>query len=308
MKGCIYRWLIALICVGLLGSVMACDLDEEFSTPRPGDQCEEEGATSEELTCVDGIWVREDGEDAGQEDTGDEDASHDACVHESDEEFCARFELECGEAAGDDNCGEDRVVDCDEFEDHGCDGLEECLLADSDEDVEENHCACPELDDPEAELCDMAQADCGTLVPGELCADWEGGDDVDCGSCPDDEQECGQIEANQCACPCEIDGDCYADGDVSPDNECQVCDSDVANDEFSAIDDGNSCEADIDGAEGSCEEGSCIEECPDGYTLCEEEGICVDLDSDDDHCDACGEACGEDEVCDGGSCVDSDSG
>lgn len=53
----------------------------------------------------------------------------------------------------------------------------------------------------------------------------------------------------------------------------------------------------------TCEAGSCV--CADGLTDC---GDCVDVQSDDAHCGACGVACGAGEQCIAGACTDDDGG
>lgn len=55
---------------------------------------------------------------------------------------------------------------------------------------------------------------------------------------------------------------------------------------------GEECTTGVDVAKANCEAGSCEVECPEaGQTACEEAGVCVDLETDDDHCGECGEEC-----------------
>ncbi len=289
--------LVFLLVLGLLGMVTACNLDEEFSEPRPGDECDEEGATSDDLVCKDGRWIRDDDPDPDPDAGPPPDVP---CEPESDEDFCERFGQECGDVLGNDNCGEARLVECEQFEGYGCEEPRECVPADQDEEAEENFCACPQIDDidaPDEEICELLGAQCGELNPGDFCEDWEGFEPVECGECADNDQECGEVVANQCGCPCEINGECYLEGEAEEDNPCQICDPTQSTDEFSPAADGTVCESSQIDGEGACEAGICIGDCVDGKTRCDGEDHCIDLDSDDDHCGSCGNACGDDEVC-----------
>ncbi|HEY6080481.1 MAG TPA: hypothetical protein VIW29_16825 [Polyangiaceae bacterium] len=53
-------------------------------------------------------------------------------------------------------------------------------------------------------------------------------------------------------------------------------------------------------------EGSCLEECPEELTACDQQ--CVDLSDNEDHCGSCGNACGAQESCQAGECVFTGSG
>jgi hypothetical protein len=52
--------------------------------------------------------------------------------------------------------------------------------------------------------------------------------------------------------------------------------------------------------------GRCLDSCPEGLSACS--GQCVDLEHDEDHCGACGNACGPQQSCLGGECVSSGIG
>jgi hypothetical protein len=52
--------------------------------------------------------------------------------------------------------------------------------------------------------------------------------------------------------------------------------------------------------------GRCLDSCPEGLTACAAE--CVDLDHDEDNCGSCGQACGPQQSCLGGECVNSGTG
>jgi hypothetical protein len=50
-----------------------------------------------------------------------------------------------------------------------------------------------------------------------------------------------------------------------------------------------------------CSAGTCVPICPEGTVACS--GRCVDLSSDGEHCGSCGNSCGPEGLCQGGSCV-----
>lgn len=279
---------------------LACQCGPE-SGIAPGDACDEEGEHQEGFVCVDGQWVDETtdvGFDIDEEGDVEEDNDVDdeECEPESHEEFCERHDIECGSLEAEDNCGEERTVHCDEFDGYGCDDPKVCVHAEDDGDLDTNVCRCPSLgDSPAQEICNYADAECGTVDAEEVCEDWDGLGEVDCGQC-DGDDECGEEIDNVCGCPCEIDGDCYASGETASDNECLICDPEEDDEEFTEAEDGTSCEDD-----GVCESGECV--CENEDAICDDE--CVDLDSNRDHCGECDNECDDDEVCDGGECVDS---
>lgn len=51
----------------------------------------------------------------------------------------------------------------------------------------------------------------------------------------------------------------------------------------------------------TCAQGTCIEACESGLSLCDTS--CVDLETDDAHCGSCGKRCGLGSTCSAGSCV-----
>lgn len=270
----IVRWLtVAVGTAVLVASMASCTIGDALDEPRPGDDCDDEGATEGDLVCEDGVWVRDDDDDldAGHDtgdvdhDIGHEDTGPDAdadtgqeCEPESDHEFCERLEVECGEIIENDNCGDARGVDCGQFDEFRCDEPRECHLAEDDEQLETNICVCPDVDDgSDDEVCDLVGAECGAIDPGEFCQEWQELDEIDCGGCPEG-IDCGDEIPNVCGCPCQIDGECYAEGQVDPDNECYVCDPDKADDAF-VEDDGKCAECQ------ECDSGSCVDgdQCPD---------------------------------------------
>lgn len=231
----------------------------------------------------------------GEADAGEDAADSDACQAESDEAFCERHDVECGSLTAEDNCGDERLVHCEDFGGFQCEEPQICAYAEDDDELDTNVCRCPDVgDDPVGQICDYAGAQCGTIDGGEVCEDWDGME-VQCGEC-DDDDECGAEIENICGCPCEIDGSCYADGDANPDDACMICDSEVADDAFVEAPDGTEC------GEGQvCDGGDCV--CGEDFAECGDE--CVDIDADRNHCGECDNACADDQICSDGECEDS---
>ncbi len=266
-----------------------------------GDDHDDVGETDD--TGTDDTGIDDTGtDDTGTDDAGDPDAGDDdvgeECEPESDEEFCDRHQVECGSFSGDDNCDDQRTVDCADTNELACVEPEICLLADDDAELDTNICACPEIDDSDpSAVCTYANAECGMVTPGDICNGWSELDDVDCGECTGD-AECGTDIPNICGCPCEIDGVCYADGDTDGDDVCSVCDSTQSTDAFVDAPDGTDCDSNA-----VCHSGDCV--CDDGFTLCD--GECVDTDTDLDHCGTCNDPCSTTDpnaeaMCTAGSC------
>ena len=181
-------------------------------------------------------------------DAGDSDVATDAnnladgCVAETDEDFCARVEAECGDVTADDNCGTERTAACGE-----CADGESC--------GDDNTCGCQAESDEE--FCARLMKDCGTLEDTDNCGEARS---AECGTCVDPEQ-CGAMGTdNVCGCPCNIDGTCVPAGMANPDNTCEVCEPALSDTAWSAAGAGTSCD---DGltctAEGACDgAGACV--------------------------------------------------
>jgi len=229
------------------------------------------------------------------------------CNYEGDPTFCERVDDECGEVTAVDNCGQFRSVDCSRYQSLQCAEFANCVAADDDPDLDANRCVCPQVDteQPDAEICEVADIDCGSIDAGSLCGDWEQFGDIDCGGCPGP-QECGVADEpdNMCSCPCQVDGQCYATGESPPGNDCLVCNPEVYRDELTSATDGAECSSEIDGAVGSCDGGSCQSlECSDAeQTLCESDALCVDLGSSVEYCGSCDHSCDSGEFCHAGAC------
>ncbi len=278
--------------------------------------CESDGDCPDGATCDQGYCLLgDDSPDTGIPDTGLPDADagdpDDADVIDDPElpcqvlpheDFCLENNVECGVFTGTDICGGERTVDCGSVLGLGCDGLEICVGPQDDPGLETNICRCPTIDegaDIDAQICELAAVDCGLINAGGLCEDWQGFGQVDCAGCEGDE-ECGEPIPNVCGCPCEINGQCYAAGDVNPDQQCSICDPDQSEDEFVAApygfacDDGDECTTSI------CQGGGCVASpiCDGSPTEC---GCtaCVDCTEDDGWYDVGDpyDCCENDQIC-----------
>lgn len=88
-------------------------------------------------------------------------STEDDCTPESDEALCTLHEAECGELIVLDTCGEERVVDCG-------DGAELCAAPETCGGGEKpNVCGC--AGEPDEELCEAAEAECGSIEVTDRC-------------------------------------------------------------------------------------------------------------------------------------------
>ena len=133
-----------------------------------------------------------------------------------------------------------------------------------------------------------------------------------CANLTNDDDHCGEC-GNQCttaisgaAVSC-IQSDCVeqcTDPNLTLCPDQGVC-ADLVGDPYNCGECGNECTTDVEGAYPACVIESCGEFCNDpNAELCSDEGVCAVLDSDPEHCGACGNGCGADESCVGGNCVD----
>lgn len=275
--------------------------------------------------------------DGGETDTGDGDSDVSECDRETKEQFCDEHGAECGEITGDDRCGEEWTVNCDEVDGLGCEAPRSCS--------EENSCECSSFNSHNFEdLCDLVGAECGMVDASDVCDDWQGA--FGCGDCSGD-KECGSEIENVCGCPCEIGGECYASGATDGDDVCQICDPGQP-DAFSNAPDGTDCgdnascqggeckcETDYEWCGGecvdtdtdplncgscgfvcdtsanatpSCAAGDCYFECrEDGEDYCPIQGVCADHQNDDAHCGECGNSCDGNESCIEGGCCEAET-
>jgi hypothetical protein len=206
-----------------------------------------------------------------------------ACGSGEDEPEVARLTLDgvrCAPGAA--ACGDDCVELASNAQHCGaCD-----IACGSDSLCDRGHCK------PAAEGCSA-----GLLQCGSDCADPRSDRDH-CGSCDPGCPREAQCEAGACACP----GALTACGDACVDlgSDAQHC---------------GSCELHCFETQ-ICQAGSC--QCPAGNTLCARptlsltdnavtaggsDQVCVDLQSDAQHCGACGTACAGGQICAQGSCA-----
>lgn len=312
------RWWIVAASIAVITAGTGCNLDDELSEPRPGDSCDEEGATSGDLVCEDGLWVRDDDNDldaghdtgdVGPDDAGDEDVE---CIPESDEEFCARHDVECGEFVAHDNCGQDRVVDC-HAEGFICDvggscDSGECVCDDSagyqqcddecvDIDSHPDHCGGCNTSCSDIEVCDGGECseDCGTGLTDcdGACVDVTSDRDH-CGSCG---TSCSSYGADsichESSCVACVGADDCGPDEICVNNDCQCetpsCDG-VECGEVSNACTTESCGECGDGE--SCLNNECVECTSDdgceSWQVCNSSGTCVDCITDDDCSGTCG--------------------
>ncbi len=331
--------ILATATFGLAG----CSYDSTLSdiTCEGDDDCPGD-AVCENSYCVPGGSPTLDAGDAGDDadtavpdpDTSTPDADVE-CIAESDLEFCQRFSdrVECGVLVEDDECGDERTVDCEQESDaFGCLPLEECVEAEVDGDV---HLSCECTVSSTQDVCESGLYECGTVDSDLICSGWTGDDPVACPDCPDGEA-CGEDIDNICGCPCDVGGTCFNEGASPDDNECLICDPAQSETSFTHVNAGESCASTTPGADGVCDgDGACVdcignEHCDSNACLtcdgnqcvtycgnddvCDGGGNCVEC-TGNEHCDSnacltcdgndCVSACSGDDVCDGGgNCVE----
>ncbi len=166
--------------------------------------------------------------------------------------------------------------------------------------------------------------DADECVPGEVCGPCEQGETVcqdgttfcqnfvDLDEDIDNCGECGNVcetsasgvevscQSGQCIFECQSPGETFCqDFDA-----CVDLDEDIDN--CGAC--GNTCQTSIPGLEASCQSGVCDVQCEvPGENFCEEDDVCVDLDTDLEHCGDCGDPCqtsipGAEASCQSGVC------
>lgn len=162
------------------------------------------------------------------------------------------------------------------------------------------HCGECDRACPSGFLCRDGECGCPHDICSGECVDisesleYCGGCDSPCSTqIPDAEVHCsdGQcvVECSEYGrTPCAEQGLC-ADLDSDPQN-CGAC--------------GEECPDNISGAKSVCISGECGYECDDpSQTLCEDEGLCTDIDVDRQHCGACGDHCQFFLLCVNGECI-----
>ncbi len=299
----------------LFCSLTACSDSE--TAPVSGDECTQEGATEDGLTCQDGQWVQEEELDAGHgedtsagdlddtgsgdlddtgsgdlDDTGGTEPDATPCEAETDEEFCTRHQVECGSFTARDDCDVERTVDCETYDEFQCPDHTECHLA-QDSEADTNLCLCPPFGSLDRDgICELFNAECGLLDFQELCPEWDPVDeDLICGECGTN----STCHSGECRCDDDFD---LCDG------ECVDLESDV--DHCGSCD--NSCGTATD-AEAQCTDGECHFICDDpDLDYCDSDptgadlSACTDLTTDDNNCGACGVTCEDGTTCRDGQC------
>ena len=263
------RVLFAIACiVAITTAASSC----EYQGSLAGVQCTDDAdCDAPDARCIDDYCVYVDA--ATDHDVNDE------CQPDSERQLCEDHISQCGSFVGEDNCGQQRDIDCEQFDEFGCEDDLDCA---------DDTCVCPcEIDGGcQAEGDTADDNPCMVCDPERATDEYSPADD---GIVCSDNAVCS---AGDCVCDdgyTDCDGDCV-DTDIS-DHHCGSC--------------GNQCTTEIAGAESFCDgDGGCQPECIDAdHSLCEDAEVCTDTDSDVDHCGECGVSCGANELCDGGDCV-----
>ena len=243
--------------------------------------------------------------DTGQCSISCEDSSETYC---DDHHVCADLDQD------DDHCG-----DCGE----GCPSNRTCDGGD---------CVCisgliecgGECIDPQSSFdhcgeCNDACSSIEVCSGGECSDDCSDGLDACDGGCHDLSQSTTHCQSCDNACDedftgaspqCTEQGCQYVcnDGDQILCEDAGLC-ADLTTDDDHCGTCGNGCTTSIPGAQAFCEESSCQASCTNSSeTLCEDQGVCADLETDDDHCGGCGQSCdttvsGATASCQGGDCI-----
>lgn len=220
-----YFLLPALFLVLLAG----CNLDDPIDErPRfDGESRAGDTARPDTPPTVDG-----DSEDV----TRDATASDADCQPESDRSFCENARVECGSVTALDNCGEDRTVDCNQFDGFGCDGADgpACTTPECAEGVCETRKSCEGTD---------TECGCDTCENCDAKDGWyESGAPYSCSVCGSPTERCT-------TCVDKERRDYFCND--------QTCDYEVV-DERTRHTDCNTC-TDSSGCKCACRDGSCRE-------------------------------------------------
>ncbi|MBI2894924.1 MAG: hypothetical protein HYY06_15315 [Deltaproteobacteria bacterium] len=237
--------------------------------------------------CVGGFCT---GEGCGDEDDGDEDGFLSiGCGGRDCDDQDATVNPDAREGGGqfDDTCSDDEDNDCDGLTDRDDDACGPCSV---DEDCDDGNACTTEtclmgdcLASPrDGEACD----DGDPCTTGDVC------DIVICGGEPyscDDGLDCttdscdgtGGCTSATLAGSCLTDGQCFADGDPNPSNDCERCDAAAAPTAWSSVTEGPCDDGDPCTSGDSCSAGGCDGEpytCDDGMTctidVCDGAGGC----------------------------------
>ncbi|MBX3273055.1 MAG: hypothetical protein KF729_22520 [Sandaracinaceae bacterium] len=157
--------------------------------------------------------------------------------------------------------------------------------------------------------CRMGRRGCDGAAPEPVCipaaamAEQCNGQDDDCDGSTDEGFDLSSDEANcgSCGHACGAEERCCGGACVDPRTSAAHCGA-------CALEGGVSCGAGDVCCNGTCAEsascGSCMSDCAAlGQDCCR--GSCVDYQTDESHCGACGNACGAGQICCGGACVTS---
>lgn len=190
--------------------------------------------------------------DGGPEPDGGADA--DACVPESDEEFCTRLARTCSNVEARDNCGTEREVNCGECDERSaeCDrDRDVCSCLDGFEPGDDPR-ACDDINECEEGLDDCARGTNCTNLPGTF----------QCSTCPS-----GYLDVNGDGTECVDLDEC--------ENGTAACDPVVQCTNLDGSYECGSCPAGYDDVNGDGTDCDDIDECADGTDNCDANATCT---------------------------------
>lgn len=277
--------------------------------------------------CEDGVCVGHDGDCPGTECTG-------FAYCEAETGVCRPGCFQDDDCPGIQVCNDQtRDCECPQSDQHVCGGV--CFDVDDPEACGPDCLVCPsgggtgtpECVDGQCELicpdetleCDGRCADCPAGAEETTCHDGE----CIASECPADQVvcdgQCAECPPEATATSCEgakcVATDCQ--GNMEPcDGQCAECPSEATS---TTCQGGECVAADCDSGYRlcagectscpseatltTCQDGDCVEDCGFNQELCGQDDICTDLNSSDEHCGSCDNACADYERCESGECT-----
>ena len=227
-----------------------------------------------------------------------------------------RCEGQCDDQCivGERTCSDDDYQVC-QYDAQGCAVWSDPASCQGDGEV----CSGGECTETCTDQCSEGESQCLGTEGVQVCAEQSSG-------CLDwsQSQQCGDgliCESGECVAACTNecgpdDAQCDGNGDVQLCQEMSdgcygwsvpfECPGDFACEAGQCVDSCPAdCSTDVDGATAYCSGADCVVECAfSNHTLCEDYDICVDTQTDDEHCGGCGQYCSSGQSCQEGGCVD----
>ncbi len=260
------RVLSVLFGLVLAISAVACSYDSDLTDVT----CDEDGATEEGRTCVNGFWVEGYEEPPNNDDPNNDDPNQ-SCDPDDDDQLCSDNDLECGnQSVSVDGCEDPIAVECGECDEGFC--FEDTALCSP----------CPESGADQVCADNLPDDECGTIDLPEGCEGDNGTftcgceaecDDWDENTCEIEDGSCGGSQTRHCnARECD-DGTCVFQSDEdfqeSGGPECFAPEDDPCQpDEENCNADDDSCDGDL-----NCQRGRCTgddDSCPTAQLRCED--------------------------------------